>query len=84
MTEFSICMLFCVGLVAGAAGLFQHEWNRARCAYLVFEATHARLVGRDFGTREVNLLEDSVSVRGEAICGNAHEAVELPRLDPAP
>lgn len=85
MTEFLIGLLLTLATLTGAAGLFQAEWERTRCAYLTFEAAHTRLTG---GWRKPD-LRIQVEVNAEGVraigrCGKAREEVDLPWLDGAP
>lgn len=70
-------------VLAGAGWVLKAEWHRARCAHLVFERTHERLVGApERGVSvSVRVTEDPVSVRGEGLCGTAIEQVELRKLE---
>lgn len=70
--------------LSGASWVLRTEWDRARCAYLVFERAHERLVGLPGGMGKVNVFEDDDAVRGEAKCGSAVERVELRRLESLP
>lgn len=82
MTEFLLGLLFSCAAVAAACGLLRAEWDRTRCAYVTFEATHARLTGsRARQDLRVRLSEDAEEVRGEGSCGSARESVRLPRLE---
>ena len=80
-------LTFSAGLVAltlaGAGWVLQAEWNRGRCAYLTFETTHARLVGRrpNATARQVETEENEREVRGEGRCGKIVEKVALRRLE---
>jgi len=70
--------------LTGAGWLLKAYWDRTRCAYLVFEVAHARLVGRVLpGPIRVNVSigEDARSVQGEGVCGSARERVDLNRLE---
>ena len=82
MLEFILSATLTLTLLVGAGSLFRHEWDRVRCAHLVFEATHARLVGAPFYQHEVRFQESHSSVLGQASCGKSFEVVELPRLEP--
>ena len=67
--------------------LLYSQWNRMRCAYLVFEATHARLVHTRWtrpsftGSARVYFEENETEVSGRAKCGAASETVTLKRLE---
>jgi hypothetical protein len=85
MTEFVLSLLLCISVLAGAAGLLRSEWERTRCAYLTFEAAHARLTGtpaRIDGRIRVSASADSVRAVGR--CGAAREEVSFPWLDGMP
>lgn len=68
--------------LTGSGWLLKAQWERSKCAYLVFEATHARLSGRPFALSrvQVRISEDESAVRGEGVCGGSVEKVVLPRL----
>lgn len=69
----------------GSAWVWKTHWQRARCAYLVFELTHARLVGSPFRPPRAGFryrtFEDSESVSGEGVCGKVKERVRLGKLE---
>jgi hypothetical protein len=83
MTEFLLGLLLSILSVVAASGLLHAQWERARCAYLTYEAAHARLTGA--ATRldpAIRVDEDGTAVRGYGTCDQAHEKVELPKLEP--
>ena len=85
LTELALAIALLVVTVSGAGSLFHAAWERALCAHLAFETTHARLNGRPLpsGARRVRLNEDEREVTGHAVCGRASEMVTLPRLEAA-
>ena len=85
LTEFIASIGLVVLAILGSASLFQAEWHRAQCAYLVFETTHAQLTGRKppFSQVHVQILESDNDFTGEARCGQARERVSLPKLENA-
>ena len=85
LIEFVFSSALVVLTVAGAGFLFKAEWQRAKCAYVVFEKTHAKVVGSGDPVPGVPVTfeetEDGVS--GSALCGRAQERVSLPKLEKA-
>lgn len=71
-------------LVAVMAGswLIKAEWDRARCAHLVFQKTHDQLTQERHSPLrfEVKITESDQKVRGQKTCGKSVETVELPKL----
>ncbi len=65
--------------------LIWSQWNRAKCAYLVFDAVHSQLIGqtRLHRPRFIEVGEDEISVFGIGRCGQAFERVRLPKLESA-
>ncbi len=73
--------------ISGASWILKASWDRAQCAYLVFESTHARLTGRF--TRQatkvrVQLAESPQAVQGIGQCGDHRERVWLLKLGASP
>ena len=76
--------------ITAAGWLLKIEWDRGRCAYVVFEQTHAQVsnsppisVGQDYGGPiQVQTQASQDSVDGTAQCGQSSETVSLPQLDP--
>jgi hypothetical protein len=70
-------------VLAGAGWVLRAEWQRARCAYVVFERTHERLVGlpEQGVSVSVRVSERPGSVLGEGRCGGANERVEMAKLE---
>ncbi len=85
LIEFVIFSVISSLTVILAVKLLQSEWQRSQCAYLVFESTYFRLIGRpNLKSRiPVSITEFSNSVRGVGYCGNMKEEVELPLLESA-
>jgi hypothetical protein len=85
--EFSLSAAMLALVLSASGWLLRAEWDRGRCAYLVFEETHARLIGArlresGFGSRSgVTIEETSQEVRGSGRCGGATELVALPKLE---
>jgi hypothetical protein len=79
-----------VAVTISFAGWFlKVEWDRGKCAYIVFEHTHAE-VSNSTPPRtppwfsapiEIHDLPDTV--QGSSQCGQAEESVMLPKLDPS-
>ena len=85
LSEFLLALLFSFTTLGVTAGLLHTQWQRARCAYLTFEAVHARLSGSYFREdSELRIEESPWNVRGEGNCGSAREQLQLFRLDGAP
>lgn len=92
LIELAVSSILVAITLSGSGWLLQAEWQRGRCAYLVFEKAHGRLVGAPAsplgdgpGTRIV-ISEDSSSVRGDGQCQDAHEQTGFNKLenDPTP
>ncbi len=82
--ELTLSMGLVLITLTGAGWLLKAYWERTRCAYLVFEIAHARLVGRVLpGPIQVKISmgEDARSVHGEGLCGSVRENVVLNRLE---
>jgi hypothetical protein len=81
-----------VAITLGAAGwLLKVEWDRGKCAYVVFEKTHARVAHAGFYglsdptallSAPVSIQDRPDSVQGDARCGASVESVRLPKLEP--
>lgn len=69
----------------GSGWLLKAQWNRGRCAYLVFETAHARLTGRLEKGRpasvRIQVSESAEAVESLGECGQAREKITLPRLE---
>lgn len=68
-------------VLTGAGWVLKLEWDRARCAYLVFESAHARLTGRA-GPRavDIEIYETPEAVSSVGRCGSSQQTVRLPKL----
>lgn len=67
----------------GAGRLLHAQWERTRCAHRVFEATRNLLIGGGearAGASPIQYRETSEFVEGVGRCGDAVEAVQLPKL----
>ena len=84
--EFTVSSFGVVLAVTAAAWVLQTEWQRARCAYQVFEGTHSKLVGYPgyLWQNHVLVIERSDSFEGEGHCGLSQEHVELKKLEADP
>jgi len=73
--------------IAGAAEIFYGEWQKSKCAILVFEKTHAQLTfSHDpypWTRQRVAIKDLGTSLQGEALCGSSREIVSLPKLESA-
>ena len=84
LLEFTFSMGLVLITLTGAGWLLKAYWDRTRCAYLVFETTHAQLVGRVLPRPfrlNITVGETSRSVEGKGVCGDVHEQVILNRLE---
>lgn len=82
-------------LVAGAGWIIKAEWDRGKCAYLVFEKTHAELTEEDEGEEsqlrplsslvskasEIQITDTTEEVAGAGHCGGASETLHLRKLE---
>jgi hypothetical protein len=85
VAEFLLSLLFSLVAVTATAGLLRTEWDRTRCAYLTFEAAHARLTGAPARlSPQIQVQAGPERVRGQGRCGQAREQVELPWLEGEP
>ena len=84
LLEFLGSSILAVIVIAGASFMLLDQWHRGKCAYLVFENTHLRLLGI-----QVNLLpviqieENEQGFLAVGRCGRMTEKVRLPKLEAA-
>ena len=97
LIEFIIFVIPVVLMLVLVAKLFGSEWSRAQCAYLVFEKTHAKRIGKPNLQLPISVpffLQNSLNVhihveekkdrwRGIGKCGDVREEVDLPKLENA-
>ena len=84
LVEFTLCAMIANVALTLAAFLLQSQWNRGKCAYLVFESVHSQLVGRSYPVySNIKIQETEDRVIGVGRCGNSKERVELPKLEAA-
>lgn len=85
LTEFAFLASITAAILSLAAMLLYRHWERSACAYLVFEATHARRASRPEPKSNIpiRVTEDSHSFYGEGVCGKWREKVQLPKLESA-
>jgi hypothetical protein len=82
MSEFLLGALLSITSLTATFALLKTEWNRVRCAYITFEATHSRMIGASPApSLRVRVQTGPGGVRGVGVCGEAHEKVELPWLE---
>jgi hypothetical protein len=82
VTEFLLSSGLVLITLVGAGWMLHVEWHRAKCAYLVFQSAHTRLVGSIALTSSVvKITEDDQGVNAEAECGKASETVHLNKLE---
>jgi hypothetical protein len=72
--------------VSGMGYLFKAEWDRGKCAYLVFEKTHAAAVGGNPGlfslaSSEVRIHDSPDSTKGIGFCRGTPETISIPKLE---
>jgi hypothetical protein len=74
--------------LSGTGWLLKFGWDKGKCAYVVFEQTHAQvshsspLPLSDPYSGSVRIEASNDSVTGTADCGQSTEQVTLPELDP--
>lgn len=82
MPEFLLGALLSIISLTSTFALLKSEWNRVHCAYLTFEAAHARMIGAYAPPSLVVRVDtDPGGVRAQGACGAAREKVELPWLE---
>jgi hypothetical protein len=82
MPEFLLGALLSVLSLTATFGLLKAEWNRMHCAYLTFEAAHARMIGANASpSLSIRVETAPEGVRAQGVCGAAREKVELPWLE---
>lgn len=70
--------------LVGAGWLIRAQWDRAKCAYLVFESTHATRAGRlQKPSLLVSISTGDQEFTGVGLCGKARETVRLRKLENA-
>ena len=86
--EFLLSSGLLILVLAGSGWLLKLHWERSKCAYLVFEKTHARLNGVQRPTLASDLTvaisESPTGVTGESLCapGALPELIRLKKLQP--
>ena len=88
LVELMISFALVTVTVTGATWILQAEWNRSKCAFLVFQATRESLNGtpsplQTTARSGVQITESGIEVTGEAHCGEALETVHLRKLEDA-
>jgi hypothetical protein len=81
--EFSVSATLIALVLTGAGWILKVNWERAQCAYLVFETTHARVMGRIEPRQsqvQVLITESPSSIQGEGKCGDHTERVVMQKL----
>jgi hypothetical protein len=68
--------------ITGAGWVLKASWDRAQCAYLVFENTHAKVTGRSVSQSPIRIRfsENPQFVEGSGRCGFFHESVQIRKL----
>ena len=89
LLELIASILTVVLTVASSGWLMKIEWDRGRCAYIVFENTHAQVANSPppdtppwFSSR-ISIHDLPDAVEGSSHCGESEESVTLPKLEPA-
>lgn len=85
LVEMILLFLILPGVLGLSGILIYKKCLRLRCAYFVFEATHAHLIGAPVfpSPIKVSIQEFEWGVRGEGRCHGMTERVELPWLEKA-
>ncbi len=60
--------------------MLKAQWERARCAYIIFEKAHQRLIQ---GAKSDGHARGNYGVQVRGVCGGAEERVDLPWLESA-
>jgi hypothetical protein len=96
LAELLIAIALLATLTSGVGWVFKREWQRERCAYFVFERTHAALIGSNEvrnpdwtsemmelaqGHPIVRIQDSPEQVRGTGQCQGLTETVLLPKLE---
>jgi hypothetical protein len=86
LSEFLLAAILVVTTLSASTSVLWAEWERARCAYQVFEHTHAaRNRTTRFGIgrpRSLSIRRSPDGVEGSGRCGDSVEKVFLPWLEP--
>lgn len=90
--EFMLSLTGLIITITATSWLLKIQWDRGRCAYLVFEHTHRHLlVGLSQKQGGPSILGSIGSIQfqdspdqitGQGLCGESKESVTLPRLEP--
>src|SRR4051812_44362911 len=85
LTEFALLCLGLFFIVMLSGKLFRDEWIKSRCAYFVFEKTHARLVRSHWGrgSGSFSVIDNEKIIEGKGTCEKFVEVVRLPKLEHA-
>ena len=87
LVEFAYFAVFSTSFVGIAGLILKEEWNRSKCAYLTFEATHRDLVSPWIApaTRGFSFQVEKRGhqITGTGQCGKHTEKVSLPFLESA-
>jgi len=90
LVEFLLGLIPVTLVLAGAVILLKAQWDRIRCAHLVFEKTHEQMIkGETPLSGPIGISGDAIVAEtptgfiGKAVCGNSRERVELPKLENA-
>jgi hypothetical protein len=84
LLEMAISFAVITITLTGASWVLKAEWNRFQCAYLTFEAVHAKMTGSFQRIHpKTTVVDNGNSVIGLGVCGGVREQVELPYLEAA-
>jgi hypothetical protein len=73
--EFCLSCGALISFLSGCTFVLNSQWNRARCAYLVFEKAHQRLICGSSDSHH------GQGVQELGVCGEVEERVDLPWLE---
>jgi len=84
LIEFALSSTAVLLTLTAAGWVLRAHWDRARCAYLTFETTHAELIGKPRVSIRVPILiqETPEGYEGSGACGKASEKVSLRKIEP--
>ena len=85
LVEFVLSLALVIIALVGVVGVLRLEWQRARCAYWVFEKVHAERIGAlpPRSRLFVRIESTDHGISGEGRCGSVRERIELPFLESA-
>lgn len=96
LTEWSISLLFAIGIVSGAAQLTYSSALKGYCTWFVFEETHTQLYPSRFpilrqsrrsfreivfNTPRLEIQESEQMIKGTAYCDDIQESIAFYKLE---